>query len=88
MLVLKKSGRGIEKGKKKKKLTAGVVYLSRVPPFMRPRKVRHLLSKYGSIGRVYLQPEGVRVGREVGSVWGWGREVGVCVRWEVGSVCG
>ena len=44
--------------KKKKAKVAGVVYLSRVPPFMRPRKVRHLLSKYGSIGRVYLQPEG------------------------------
>ena len=46
------------KGKGKQQLTAGVVYLSRIPPFMRPRKVRHLLSRYGDIGRVYLQPEG------------------------------
>lgn len=52
------------KKSKKKKLTPGVIYLSRIPPFMRPRKVRHLLSKYGSVCRVYLQPEGewVRVG--------------------------
>lgn len=42
----------------KKTLTPGVLYLSRIPPFMRPRKVRHLLSQYGGIGRVYLQPEG------------------------------
>lgn len=42
----------------RKSLTPGVVYLSRIPPFMRPRKVRHLLSQYGTIGRVYLQPEG------------------------------
>ena len=37
---------------------AGIVYLSRVPPFMKPHKVKHLLSRYGSIGRVYLKPEG------------------------------
>ena len=42
----------------RKTVTPGVVYLSRVPPFMRPRKVRHLLSQYGTLGRVYLQPEG------------------------------
>jgi ESF2/ABP1 family protein len=37
---------------------AGIVYLSRVPPFMKPHKVKHLLSRYGSVGRVYLKPEG------------------------------
>ena len=36
----------------------GVVYISRIPPGMRPTKVRHLMSQYGEIGRVYLQPEG------------------------------
>jgi ESF2/ABP1 family protein len=36
----------------------GVVYISRIPPGMRPTKVRHLMSGYGEIGRVYLQPEG------------------------------
>jgi ESF2/ABP1 family protein len=35
----------------------GVVYLARVPPFMKPIKVRHLLERYGEIGRVYLAPE-------------------------------
>ncbi|EKM59420.1 uncharacterized protein PHACADRAFT_87776 [Phanerochaete carnosa HHB-10118-sp] len=35
----------------------GVVYISRIPPGMRPTKVRHLMSAYGEVGRVYLQPE-------------------------------
>lgn len=38
---------------------AGIVYISRIPPGMRPTKVRHLMSQYGEIGRVYLQQEGV-----------------------------
>lgn len=37
----------------------GVVYISRIPPGMRPTKVRHLMGAYGEVGRVYLQPEGV-----------------------------
>lgn len=37
---------------------AGVVYISRIPPGMQPAKVRHLMSAYGEIGRVYLQQEG------------------------------
>lgn len=37
---------------------AGVVYISRIPPGMRPAKVRHLMSAFGEIGRVYLQQEG------------------------------
>ncbi|KAG8963968.1 RNA-binding ATPase activator esf2 [Tulasnella sp. 419] len=36
---------------------AGVIYISRIPPGMRPAKVRHILSAYGEIGRVYLQQE-------------------------------
>jgi ESF2/ABP1 family protein len=35
----------------------GVVYLSRIPPFMKPQKVRDLLSRFGAIGRVFLAPE-------------------------------
>ncbi|TBU49060.1 hypothetical protein BD309DRAFT_986867 [Dichomitus squalens] len=35
----------------------GVVYISRIPPGMRPTKVRHLMSAYGEVGRVYLQQE-------------------------------
>jgi len=37
---------------------AGVIYISRIPPGMRPAKVRHLMSSYGDVGRVYLQQEG------------------------------
>ncbi|KAL5527096.1 hypothetical protein ACEPAG_5887 [Sanghuangporus baumii] len=36
---------------------AGVIYISRIPPGMRPTKVRHLMSQYGEVGRVYLQQE-------------------------------
>ncbi|KXS16607.1 hypothetical protein M427DRAFT_84809, partial [Gonapodya prolifera JEL478] len=40
----------------------GVIYLSRVPPFMKPEKLRHLLAQYidigtRGIGRVYLARE-------------------------------
>lgn len=37
----------------------GVIYISRIPPGMRPTKVKHLMSAYGEVGRVYLQPEGM-----------------------------
>jgi hypothetical protein len=37
---------------------AGVIYISRIPPGMQPAKVRHFMSAYGEIGRIYLQPEG------------------------------
>ncbi|ORY86137.1 hypothetical protein BCR37DRAFT_339297, partial [Protomyces lactucae-debilis] len=39
------------------KARTGVVYLSKVPPFMKPHKVKHLLSKYGEVGRIFLAPE-------------------------------
>ncbi|KAL8830325.1 MAG: hypothetical protein Q9170_005782 [Blastenia crenularia] len=35
----------------------GVVYLSRIPPFMRPSTVRHILSPFGPITRLFLTPE-------------------------------
>ena len=38
---------------------AGIIYISRIPPGMQPAKVRHLMSAYGEVGRVYLQREGV-----------------------------
>lgn len=37
---------------------AGVIYISRIPPGMRPTKVRDLMSAYGDVGRLYLQQEG------------------------------
>ena len=39
----------------------GVVYLSRIPPFMKPQKMRSLLSRYGEIGRIYLSPEDAKI---------------------------
>ncbi|MCJ1427355.1 RNA-binding ATPase activator esf2 [Sticta canariensis] len=35
----------------------GVVYLSRIPPFMRPPTLRRLLSLHGTILRIFLTPE-------------------------------
>jgi ESF2/ABP1 family protein len=35
----------------------GVVYMARVPPFMKPHRVKQLLEPYGDIGRIYLAPE-------------------------------
>lgn len=34
----------------------GVVYLSRVPPFMKPAKVKHLMEQHGVVTRVREQP--------------------------------
>ncbi|ORY06533.1 hypothetical protein BCR34DRAFT_34212 [Clohesyomyces aquaticus] len=42
---------------KPKKDRSGVIYLSRVPPFMKPSVLRSLLTPYGAINRVYLQQE-------------------------------
>ena len=36
---------------------SGVVYLSRIPPFMKPQKVRSLLEPYGQVNRIYLEQE-------------------------------
>jgi ESF2/ABP1 family protein len=40
---------------------AGIIYISRIPPGMQPTKVRHLMSQYGEVGRVYLQKEGMTI---------------------------
>lgn len=36
---------------------SGVVYLNRIPPFMKPQKLRSLLETYGKINRVFLAPQ-------------------------------
>lgn len=46
--------------KKQKEKKPGIVYFSRLPPFMKPAKVRHIFSQYGEIGRLFLQPEGTK----------------------------
>ena len=35
----------------------GVVYLSSLPAYIKPLKVRHLLERIGEVGRIYLAPE-------------------------------
>lgn len=35
----------------------GIVYVSRLPPHMKPAKLRQLLSQYGEVGRVYCAAE-------------------------------
>jgi len=36
---------------------SGVIYLSRIPPFLKPSKLRSLLAPYGSLNRIFLSPE-------------------------------
>ena len=43
------------KRKKRPTRTAGIVYISRVPPGMTPQKVRHLMERWGEVGKVYAQ---------------------------------
>ena len=48
--------------------TSGVIYLSRLPPFMKPSKLRSLLSPYGTLNRLFLTPESASShSRRVGS---------------------
>lgn len=51
-LTAKQLERSIKAAKK-----TGVIYISRVPPFMKPTTLRQLLSPYGEIGRIFLTPE-------------------------------
>lgn len=45
------------KSTKKQPSKPGVIYLSRIPPYMAPAKVRSLLAVHGPISRVFLTPE-------------------------------
>ena len=43
-------------------MCAGVVYMSHIPPMMKPNKIRSLLNKKGAeILRIYLAPEDTAV---------------------------
>ncbi|SCU92525.1 LAME_0F00342g1_1 [Lachancea meyersii CBS 8951] len=42
---------------KKSKHKTGVVYLSKIPPYMKPAKMRQLLSRFGEIDRLFLKRE-------------------------------
>lgn len=38
-------------------LQRGIIYLSRIPPYMGKSKLRKLFSAYGDVDRIYLTPE-------------------------------
>ncbi|KAJ2851462.1 RNA-binding ATPase activator esf2 [Coemansia brasiliensis] len=50
------SAKDVERAQKTER-KSGVVYMSRVPPYMKPIQVRHMLEKYAQIGRIYLVEE-------------------------------
>jgi ESF2/ABP1 family protein len=55
--------------KKQEKFTAeaeraGVVYLSRIPPYMQPQKLRFMLEQYGETRRLFLTPEDAAIARK------------------------
>ncbi|KAK9477193.1 hypothetical protein V1514DRAFT_334470 [Lipomyces japonicus] len=55
--VLKRLSTKELQSNKEKIEKSGVVYLSRIPPFMKPAKVRQVLGRFGEIDRVFLSPE-------------------------------
>ena len=36
---------------------SGIIYFSKLPPFMKPAKLRHLMGQYGTIGKLFMKPE-------------------------------
>lgn len=40
------------------KCLPGIIYLGHIPPRLRPKHLRNMLSSYGEVGRIFLQPEG------------------------------
>eukprot|EP01028_Stygiella_incarcerata_P005131 TRINITY_DN21963_c0_g1_i1.p1 TRINITY_DN21963_c0_g1~~TRINITY_DN21963_c0_g1_i1.p1 ORF type:complete len:297 (-),score=101.89 TRINITY_DN21963_c0_g1_i1:85-975(-) len=49
-----------------KEKAKGIVFIARVPPYMKAPKLRHLMSQYGHVERIYLRPEDPAVrGRRV-----------------------
>eukprot|EP00002_Diphylleia_rotans_P029206 TRINITY_DN5936_c0_g1_i1.p1 TRINITY_DN5936_c0_g1~~TRINITY_DN5936_c0_g1_i1.p1 ORF type:complete len:333 (-),score=118.43 TRINITY_DN5936_c0_g1_i1:161-1159(-) len=49
---------------RKEESRKGIVYLSKIPPYMKPEKLRHLMSQFGQIGRIYLAPEDEKLRRK------------------------
>lgn len=47
-----------------RKLIPGIIYLGHIPPRLRPKHLRNMLSAYGEIGRIFLQPEDRQVRRK------------------------
>ncbi|KAF1810477.1 hypothetical protein P152DRAFT_460602 [Eremomyces bilateralis CBS 781.70] len=52
----------------------GVVYVSRIPPFMTPQMLRQRLSVHGTLGRIFLTPESTDVRARKKKAGGSGRQ--------------
>lgn len=50
--------KNLKKTEQDKKCVPGIIYLGHIPPRLRPKHLRNMLSVYGEIGRIFLQPEG------------------------------
>ncbi len=44
-----------KKSEKKSSQSPGIVYISRLPPGMTPQKVKHLMERWGEVGKIYAQ---------------------------------
>lgn len=42
--------------KRRKQLKKGIIYLSTIPPFMNVTKISEIMSQFGELGRIFLQP--------------------------------
>jgi ESF2/ABP1 family protein len=42
----------------------GILYMSRIPPHMKPAKIKQLLTQYGEIGRIYCKPEDASIRKQ------------------------
>lgn len=49
---------------KKSKHKTGVIYLSSIPPYMKPTKMRQILSRFGEIDRLFLRREDEKTHRQ------------------------
>lgn len=58
--VKKLTAKQLEKEEKRIRKT-GVVYLSSLPPYMKPHKLKHIMSRFGNVGRIFLKPEDPKV---------------------------
>ncbi|XP_075882938.1 activator of basal transcription 1 isoform X3 [Nelusetta ayraudi] len=47
-----------------RKCVPGIIYLGHIPPRLRPKHVRNMLSVHGEIGRIFLQPEDRKLRRK------------------------
>lgn len=45
------------KSKQKSKYKPGIVYISKLPPYMKPAKLRQIFTRFGEIDRIYMKKE-------------------------------